>query len=651
MKFRYIISSLLAISTAVCAHGAKKLTGAPIGSKPAEIGTGLPAHAFDGKYDTGYVSEGNSYSWVGLDLGSPHVITRIGFSPLAVDGETGTLQLGVFEGANLPDFMDAVPIYIISGNDAPEKKTTYADIKCSRGFRYVRYVGPAKSKCSIAEIEFYGSEGSGDDSKLYQLTNLPTVVIHTEGKNEPTGKEKQDELISRIMIISEDGTKLLDASGTTRLRGNASMTFEKKPYRIKFDKKQNVLDAPAKAKKWTLINNYGDKTLLRNDLAFEIARHLKMPYVPYLTSVDVILNGEYKGNYQLCDHVEVKEGRLEIEEMEATDNEGEALTGGYFMEIDPAVTEAANWFITPRWIPVSIKSPDDDVLTPEQKQYINDYFVEMEDALWAGEDDDFEKFRSMFDLDSFFRHFLVGEISGNTDTYWSVFMYKHRGNPLIYTGPVWDFDIAFENDYRTYPINRRDGFIYDSGRASSVGKMFDFVNRIVNDIPGSKKAIRTLWENALNDGLNAKVLSEYFEKRARRIDDSQRLNFIRWDILDKYVHANPEAVGSYEGEVKRVSKYLAERFDHLNNYISQFSDTNGIDDIISGEGNIIANGSEVAAVGFGKRSAYTVVDMTGRVNASGSFNGEFHFDLPEGMVILTVTDGETGRTVTRKIAH
>ena len=61
----------------------------------------------------------------------------------------------------------------------------------------------------------------------------------------------------------------------------------------------------------------------------------------------------------------------------------------------------------------------------------------------------------------------MGELSGNTDTYWSVFMYKQRNDRLFYTGHVWDFDLAFNNDNRTYPVNSKTDYIYRSGGSYS----------------------------------------------------------------------------------------------------------------------------------------------------------------------------------------
>ena len=362
--------------------------------------------AFDGNPNTFFASYERNYTWTGLDLGSPHIITKVGWMPRNDGLGPKRVQLGVFEGSNREDFMDALPLYIIT-EQGTIGVMSQADVTCSRGFRYVRYIGPADARCNIAELEFYGHAGEGDDSYLAQLTNLPTVSIHTLNGEIPYDKE--NDISSQITIISDNGTNLLSEPGGVRERGNVSRTFPKKPYRIKFESKQRVLDAPAKAKKWTLLNNYGDKTLMRNLLAFNLSQRMEMPYTPYGRAVDVLLNGEYKGCYQLCDQVEVNKNRVNITEMEPTDISGPALTGGYLIEVDAYAYDETSWFNSNKGNPVTIKSPDDDEIVPEQSAYIKNYFNKME-ANWI----------QYLDLNTFLRHFLVGELSGNTDTYWSV---------------------------------------------------------------------------------------------------------------------------------------------------------------------------------------------------------------------------------------
>lgn len=520
--------------------------------------------AFDGDLNTYFASYDRSYTWAGLDLGNAHVITRVGWSPRNDGQGEDRVILGVFEGANSPDFMDALPLYLIT-EKGKIGQMSYADVNCSKGFRYVRYIGPSNARCNIAELEFYGHEGAGDDSHLYQVTNLPTVSIHTKDGVIPYDKEH--EIVSHFTIISDNGTKLLSEPGTTRERGNASRDFPKKPYRIKFDEKQRVLDVPAKAKKWMLINNYGDKTLMRNLLAFELSKRLGMPYTPYGAAVDVLLNGEYKGCYQLCDQIQVHKGRVDITEMTPQDNDGAALTGGYLIEVDAYANREKSWFNSNAGNPVTIKSPDEDSITSQQKAYIKNFFNSME---WD--------MGGYLDMNTFLRHFLVGELSGNTDTYWSVFMYKYRNEDMLYTGPVWDFDLAFDNDYRTYPVNNKNDYIYRSG-GSCAGDMKNFVDNVIFLIGSTQQQLVDIWDKSRHAGLTEEKLVAWIDQMEAKLDASQKLNFMRWPILNASVHMNPRTWGSYAAEVNNVRSFMKERLAWMDRRLDYTYVPSGINEV------------------------------------------------------------------------
>ncbi len=553
---RYLSTFVLSLIS-VITFADNRLTGTIIGTTLSVDYTNTSApsttvntreNAFDGDLTTFFASWDRSFSWVGLDLGTPHVITRVAWSPRNDGQGPKRVNLGVFEGANREDFMDAVPIYIINENGVIGQLSS-ADVNCSRGFRYVRYVGPSDARCNIAEVEFYGHEGEGDDSNLFMIGGLPTVSIHTEGNVEPY--DKITDIPSIISIIGDKGNNIIAQTGGTRERGNFSRTFPKRPYRIKFDSKQNVLDAPAKAKKWTLINNYGDKTLMRNLIAFHLSSVLEMPYTPYGTAVNVIMNGEYKGCYQLCDQIEVNKNRVNITEMKPTDNEGEALTGGYLIEVDAYAEDEISWFTSSNGTRVTIKSPDEDEITTEQSNYIRNFYSNMEN-----------NWRTYLDTNTFLRHFLVGELSGNTDTYWSVYMYKQRGEDKLYVGPVWDFDIAFENDNRTYPINNHTQWVYQYG--SVEGYMRTLTTNIIND-KTTKAQLIDIWDEARHNGIDEESLLAFIDNMSEQLQESQKLNFTRWPILNQYVHQNPKIYGSYQGEVNNVKNYLKERITWIDN--------------------------------------------------------------------------------------
>lgn len=594
---RYILLFIFCISSLCCyAQESVKLSGTVIGSKysvdysnsSASTQVNTARDAFDGNLNTYFAAYDRSNGWCGLDLGTSHIITKVGWSPRNDSNGPQRVVLSLFEGANDPTFVDAVPLFL---ND--QKGTIgamhYADVQVTRPFRYVRYVGPSDARCNIAEVEFYGyksepvvsTEGEEEEETketFYQITNLPLVVIHTNSGKDPT--DKNNEIDAYVHVISKGGKKIVEDTCTIRLRGNASMGFPKKPYRFKLNHKHKLCGSSAKAKKWTLINNYGDKTLMRNLLAFHISQCLQLDYTPFGTPVDVVVNGEYKGCYQLCDQIEVHKDRVEIEEMDETMTSGEELTGGYLIEIDAYANQEASWFKSNRGNPVTIKYPKEDEIVSAQSSYIRTQFNNLESRLYASNyTNETTGYRSMLDLDSFLKHFLVGELSGNTDTYWSVYMYKHRNDDHFYTGPVWDFDIAFENDNRTYPINNKSDFIYRSG-GSCAGNMSSFVDRIVKNDAGAKSRMKELWSYSRNDfGLTSDSLVAYINLMSDSLNASQTLNFKRWNIMNQYVHQNPKIWGSYYAEVQNVISFIKKRITWMDSKVGYDANLTGIHSI------------------------------------------------------------------------
>ena len=623
--------------------------------------------AFDGDFNTyfkAYIA-GDEWdynrTWVGLDLGEPHVITRIGFASRKM--RSYKLQLAVVEGANEPDFSDAMPIYMIRDDKTPSGHMTYADINVSRGFRYVRFMSGPSAACNFAEIEFYGHPGEGDDSQLFQLTNLPLVVVNTDGMR--MMQSKDDKVNSTVHIISDGGTSLLSKKDTEcKGRGNASWNFPKKPMRLKFPKKQTVLpDAPAKCKKWTLINNYGDKSLMRNKIAFHMSRGIGLSYTPYCQFVDLIFNGEYQGCYQLCDQVEVNPGRVEITEMTPDDIEGEALTGGYFIEIDAYANQEASWFESLRGIPVTIKSPDDDEITPEQSAYIKDYFNKFETAVftyWFTSET--TGYRKYLNLDSFLQYFIVGELDGNTDYFWSIYMSKERGEEKFVVGPVWDVDLGFDNDYRTYPIAGKNDYIYRSGGSVASDAVKRLADRILIADAKSRERLKYLWSDArVNRHYNPTYYCKLVDRYAEQLAQSQELNFKRWNILGESVHMNPAVSGSYEGEVQRVKDYLNERFAQLDRIIGTVEvevtnpdiDQEELEDDGTGAVEQVktSNRCRVAVDGACVRfidteGDYAIYTMSGTIADRGNCSRVLSRPLESGIYIV-VTPGGTAKLIVK----
>jgi len=607
------------------------------------------ANAFDGNLNTFFASYDRSGTWVGLDLGERHVITKIAYCP-RYETSVGSqrLVLGVFEGANSPDFGDAIPLLIIT--EAPKLSVlTEQKVTCSKGFRYVRYVGPNDVRCNIAEIEFYGYKGVGSNSNLYQLTNLPTVVITTTNAQAITSKDNYVKGMITI-IDNRNGVNYFSDSLEIRGRGHASWNFPKKPYRIKLQNKTNLFGFPAKEKSWTLINNWGDKTLMRNLVAYEISKRLDMAYTTAGIPVDFILNGEYKGTYNLCDQIDVAYGRVEVEKMTNKDIQLPNLSGGYLLEVDAYANQEKDYFISSvRRTPIRVRYPDFDDIVPQQFSYIRDHYAKMETALFSSNYKDPENgYRKYIDIESFIRHFLIGEITGNTDTYWSTYIYKERNDDLFRFGPAWDLDLTFDNDRRTFPINSRNQWVYEVGSAASGFR--EVVNRLFTDEYFVAR-LKAIYAEYRNKGLiSNEVLQNIINGYAAELDQSQRLNFTRWNILNSIVHENPLVWGSYAAELNNIKRYATERIEWIDRKLSYVP-----------TGNNPENQKVIGIFAYSTPNAVcfdnvtepvliTIIDLTGRVIFSETVSNNKTVTIAKGFYIVTIADNKGNKKVIKWLA-
>ena len=134
-------------------------------------------------------------------------------------------------------------------------------------------------------------------------TGLPVVCINTYGKSVTNRKDWVDG--NNMYIMYPDGT--IDYEGTLSLKGRGNQTwsdFSKKPYAIKLDEKAKILGMH-KQKRWALLANVKDRTLLRNDVSLWISKQTQLPYTVNGEFVELVWNGVHKGNYYLCEQIRI----------------------------------------------------------------------------------------------------------------------------------------------------------------------------------------------------------------------------------------------------------------------------------------------------------------------------------------------------------
>ena len=528
------------------------------------------AKAFDGDASTYYSTSSVEMQWVGLDLGEPCVITRVGYAPAPGSQGADRMLLGLFEGANSPDFMDALPLYFIGSTPASGSFTT-GDVNVSRGFRYVRYVGCSGSYCNIAELKFYGHPGEGDDSQFYQVTGLPTLSVHVQNNIKPTVRGEDFE--SQSVLIYDGGTQIQEYPVLFRVRGNFSSAPENKAYRIKYNdgKSHHMMrggrnESPTKCKKWVLINSYRDKTLMRNPVAWAMSKRAELDWTPWSQIVDLFVNGDYRGTYTLADAVSVDKNRIDITEMGEWDIDEETITGGYFVEVDNNASREPYHFTSSHGNPISVHEPDEDVMQPQQFQYIQNYWNSMENIVFGSDYADKEKGqRSVLDMESFLRYFLASEFNGNTDMLCQQFLYKERGDDHFYTGPVWDAELALENDQNTYPANERMDWTY---KVRDTGNWTQFVGRVISD-QSVFAELQEKWAKLRKKGnFEPEDVAADVDSLREEVRGSAYYNFVRWPYLTQYISLNPLVPGSWDAEVDRVRDFVRDRVAWMDEMLS-----------------------------------------------------------------------------------
>ena len=173
-------------------------------------------------------------------------------------------------------------------------------------------------KFYICEATTDRKKTASSDIVVVAHTGLPIVYIST-GETPTSAITKEKYVPADFKIVMPDGTQKsyeLKKKGI-KGRGNSSWTHssDKKPYNLNFDNKVSFFGLP-KSKKWCLINNYADRSLLRNKYASVLGTELfNSEWNPTHTSIDLIMNGEYLGNYTFCEKISLEEGRVDYQDI------------------------------------------------------------------------------------------------------------------------------------------------------------------------------------------------------------------------------------------------------------------------------------------------------------------------------------------------
>lgn len=297
---------------------------------------------------------------------------------------------------------------------------------------------PYIDKASTTVSDFEITADSYDEKKL----TLPIMKIVTGNGKDITSKTEYTGAtvsISNTLKNYSLGNTVVDIRG----RGNSTWQFfDKKAYKLKFTVKTDLFGMGA-AKKWVLLANALDESMMRNYLAFNLGKALGLEFTSDCQFLNLYINGEYKGVYLLCEQVQEGSNRVNIN----TSPVGQVDTGYLLEGINNAspvdyktfkLNDVNGKSLGKGAFTFIIKSPDIIQCTEEQKNFISDYVAKANEAIFNKDWDGIQKY---IDVDSFVNMFLLDEILLNQDMGYSFYLYKKQGGKL-FMGPAWDFDQA-----------------------------------------------------------------------------------------------------------------------------------------------------------------------------------------------------------------
>ncbi len=374
---------------------------------------------------------------------------------------------------------------------------------------------------------------------IIEYSGLPIVEINTPNSVAITSKEIWTEN-STMKIINPDGSTSYEGTTSIRGRGNSTWGYPKKPYAIKLDKKASILGMP-KHKRWVLLANWMDRTLMRNCLAFKLGSCTQMNYTPRGQYVELVLNGKHLGNYFLCEQIKIDENRVNIHEIEDGETD---VTGGFLIELDTYYDEVNKFKSSIKNLPYMFKEPDEDVLTADMLNYMQNYVNTMEDYLFNSFKE--RKWNDYIDINTFIDYWFAVELTSNSepDHPKSVYMHKDNGGKLC-MGPMWDYD------WNTFVPNKANSFML---------KKYLYYPNLFNDAEFVAK-VKERWTIAK---VNFDGVSDYIDEIANKIRNSSKMNIAKWPISSR---VNGDETMTFDESIARLKKSFTDKLSWLDQQI------------------------------------------------------------------------------------
>lgn len=389
-------------------------------------------------------------------------------------------------------------------------------------------------------LDANGNEYLPLDDSEYPYAGLPRIVIET--KDYAQIRDVTTEHPAKLQVYGEKGPEGPVMELTVRGRGNSSAKMPKYGMKLEFKKKQPMFGMP-KSRDWALIANYGEKTHIRNHMAFRLSEWLGASYTPKDQFVELYLNRKYMGLYLFTETVKVAKNRVNIPQ------EGNS----FLFEKEDSNKLDSPYVTTKDKNSFHVKYPKD--ASQEQLDFLEEHLNNFEEYLNEGFFNNRDNVESWIDMDSYLLQYWLQEFSKNEDGRFSrsIFMTWKKNGP-IYFGPIWDMDLAFGNESYKENQSPEGWYIRNYRWHKGLFRDYEVRSQTARYWKEHREQFRALIDS----------IPLYVEEIRPAIDNEYK----RWPVLKNTENwALKKPYDSYEEAVEDMTDWMKKRFQWIDSML------------------------------------------------------------------------------------